>query len=102
FLLPLTAGFLVCHATAASADNVPAFVSEFEQYIADTVAPEVPGAAVAIVANGRLQVLKTYGVREAGSDLPVTVDTVFRLASISKTVASTAAGLLVQNHQLMW
>src|SRR5690606_33859187 len=104
-LLPLTLG-LAGHTLAATAtyndDSVPPFVADFEHYIATTVAPEVPGAALAIVADGKLQVLKTYGVREVGTNSPVTVDTVFRLASISKTVASTAAGLLVQNHQLMW
>jgi beta-lactamase class C len=83
-------------------DAMPEFVSEFERYIAATVAPEVPGAALAVVADGKLQVLKGYGVRQVGSQLPVTADTVFRLASVSKTITSTAAGLLVQNQQLMW
>jgi beta-lactamase class C len=105
-LLPLTTGLLSAGASvgahAALATDTPAFVTEFEQYIAQTVAPEVPGAALAIVADGKLQVLKGYGVRQAGTDLPVTADTIFRLASVSKTIASTAAGLVVQNQQLMW
>lgn len=102
-LTQLTFGLLVCASSTLHAEeSVPAFVTAFEQYIADNVAPEVPGAALAIVADGKLQVLKGYGVRQVGSDLPVTADTVFRLASVSKTIAATAAGLLVQNHLLSW
>lgn len=89
-------------APAHAYDPMPEFVAEFERYIAETVAPEVPGAALAVVADGKLQVLKSYGVRQVGTQLPVTADTVFRLASVSKTIASTAAGVLVQNQQLMW
>lgn len=87
---------------AQAYDTMPEFVAEFERYIAETVAPEVPGAALAVVADGKLQVLKGYGVRQVGTQLPVTADTVFRLASVSKTIASTAAGVLVQNQQLVW
>jgi len=102
-LCPITFGLLAFTTLNASAnETVPGFVTEFERYIAESVAPEVPGAALAVVADGKLYVLKGYGVRQAGTDLPVTADTVFRLASVSKTIASTAAGLLVQDQQLKW
>lgn len=101
-LFSVALGFAIPISPVSATEAVPGFVAEFERYIAESVAPEVPGAALAIVADGKLQVLKGYGVRQAGSDLPVTADTVFRLASVSKTIASTAAGLLVQNQQLMW
>lgn len=103
FFLPLALGVCSWYASAALAsEEVPSFVTQFEHYVAEHVAPQVPGAALAIVADGKLHVLKGYGVREAGSDQPVTADTVFRLASVSKPIAATAAGLLVQNRQLTW
>ncbi|MFF4156739.1 amino acid adenylation domain-containing protein [Streptomyces sp. NPDC001678] len=52
----------------------------------------VPGAAVALVADGQVRAVETYGVLEAGSDEPVTPDTLFQVASISKHV--TALGVL--------
>ncbi|AZQ72655.1 amino acid adenylation domain-containing protein [Streptomyces luteoverticillatus] len=52
----------------------------------------VPGAAVAVVADGEVRALEGHGVLEAGSAEPVTPDTLFQVASISKHV--TALGVL--------
>jgi beta-lactamase class C len=54
-------------------------------------APDFVGLAVAVVKDGRVAMMKTYGVREAGGKQPVTPDTVFRLASLSKGFAGTLA-----------
>lgn len=78
------------------------YLEEFEHYVNHNVAPEVPGAALIIVANGEIQLLKNYGVKKAGSTELVTKDTVFRLASVSKTFASAAIELLIENGLLHW
>jgi beta-lactamase class C len=75
---------------------------QFEDYVRKVIAPNVPGVAVAVVAEGQVQVLAGFGVREVGSDLPVTPDTVFRLASVSKTMASGAAAIAVRDRLLSW
>src|SRR5579872_6813638 len=47
----------------------------------------VPGVSIAVVHNGKIQWVKAYGVmRPDGS--PVTIDTLFQAASISKSVAA--------------
>ncbi|MEN0038949.1 MAG: serine hydrolase domain-containing protein [Cellvibrio sp.] len=79
-----------------------AFVPEFEDYIAKKVAPFVPGVAVVIVSGGQIKSLNGYGVRRAGTRESVTPDTVFRLASLSKPFAGTAAGLLVDEGKISW
>ncbi len=56
-------------------------------------APDFVGLAVAVVKKGEVELLRTYGVREAGGNLRVTPDTVFRLASLSKGFAATLAVL---------
>jgi len=56
-------------------------------------APDFVGLAVAVVKNGRIAMVKTYGVREAGGTEKVTPDTVFRIASLSKGFAGTLAVL---------
>ncbi len=56
-------------------------------------APDFVGLAVAVVKDGRIALTKTYGMREAGGTDPVTPDTAFRLASLSKGFASTLAVL---------
>ncbi|MDP3493622.1 MAG: serine hydrolase domain-containing protein, partial [Hyphomonadaceae bacterium] len=52
-------------------------------------APDFVGLAVAVVKDGRIALMKTYGVREAGGTDKVTPDTVFRIASLSKGFAGT-------------
>lgn len=56
-------------------------------------APDFVGLAVAVVKKGEVELLRTYGVREAGGNQRVTPDTVFRLASLSKGFAATLAVL---------
>ncbi|MGI8704620.1 MAG: serine hydrolase domain-containing protein [Sphingomicrobium sp.] len=51
--------------------------------------PAMVGLAVGIVENGRITFLKGYGETLANSDDPVTPETVFRWASVSKGVAGT-------------
>ena len=77
-------------------------LQEFISYFTANVLPHVPGAALAIVADGRVEIIKPYGVRKAGTKDPVTTDTVFRLASVSKAFASTATGILVRDKLLDW
>lgn len=79
-----------------------AFVAEFEHYVATKIAPFVPGAAVVIVADGEIKSLQTFGVKQNGGRDKITPDTVFRLASVSKPIASTAAAVMVKEGQLTW
>ncbi|MFP2923973.1 serine hydrolase [Pyxidicoccus sp. 3LG] len=52
---------------------------------------EVPGLSVAVFEKNALVWAKTYGVKQAGGSEPVTVDTLFQAASISKPVTALAA-----------
>ncbi len=58
------------------------------------------GLAVGIVENGRITFLHGYGETEQGSGDQVTPSTVFRWASVSKGVAGTMAGKLVEQGKL--
>ncbi|MFD7814662.1 amino acid adenylation domain-containing protein [Streptomyces sp. NPDC059785] len=54
-------------------------------------AHRVPGAAVALLRDGRVVGVLAYGVRSAESGLPVTLRTRFQAGSISKQVTAFAA-----------
>ncbi len=82
--------------------NPESFVTHFEDYVATKIAPYVPGVAVVIVADGQIKSLRAFGVKKRGSREMVTPDTIFRLASVSKTITSTAAAVMVENGQLNW
>lgn len=60
----------------------------------------VPGVSVAVIQDGRIDWARGYGVQEAGKGDPVTPETVFQAASISKPVAALAALRLVQEGRL--
>jgi beta-lactamase class C len=62
----------------------------------------IPGMAMAIVQDGRVLVMRGYGVVDAHGTEPVTTDTVFRLASLSKGFAGTLAALPVHDGLMGW
>ncbi len=62
----------------------------------------LPGAAVAIVSRERVLNMQTWGVRDSGANDPITEQTIFRIASVSKTFAGTVASLLVSQHKQDW
>lgn len=62
--------------------------------------PEMVGLAVAAVENGRLTFVNGYGFADREAGLPVTPQTVFRWASVSKGVAGTLAYQLAQQGRL--
>lgn len=90
------------YAQTMPAHTGQAFVKEFEDYVEKQIAPYVPGVAVAIISQGQLKSLRTFGVRTSGTRTMVTPDTVFRLASTSKPVAATAVAMYVRNGGLTW
>ncbi|MDA1369558.1 MAG: serine hydrolase [Proteobacteria bacterium] len=62
----------------------------------------IPGAALAIVTREGIVHLETWGVRKIADSGPVNTDSIFRIASMSKTFAGTAATLLVNQHLQSW
>lgn len=60
---------------------------------------DMVGLGVAVIENGQIRFVKGYGVTTAGTADPVTPNTVFRWASLSKGVAATLmAGLAEQGR----
>jgi CubicO group peptidase (beta-lactamase class C family) len=62
----------------------------------------IPGMAVAVVHGGRTIYSRGFGVRKAGAGQPVDGDTVFQLASVSKSLAATVVAHQVGNGVVSW
>ncbi|MBB4120746.1 serine hydrolase domain-containing protein [Martelella radicis] len=62
----------------------------------------VPGIAVAVVHGGETVYAKGFGTRGGDGDMPVTPDTVFQLASLSKSVGATAVARQVSRGVVSW
>lgn len=59
--------------------------------------PEMAGLAVAVVEDGELSFVRTYGVADAATGAPVTPQTLFRWASVSKTATGAMAAALARD-----
>jgi CubicO group peptidase (beta-lactamase class C family) len=85
---------------AAAADPEPAAV---DRAVTDAMtAFDVPGAALVVVRDGRVVVLKGYGRKRFDRPEPVTPDTLFPLASCTKAFTSTLLAMLVDDGKVAW
>jgi CubicO group peptidase (beta-lactamase class C family) len=62
----------------------------------------VPGAAIAVVREGEVVHAKGYGTRDQTRTLPVTVETLFPIASTTKAMTATVLCHLVDRNELQW
>lgn len=60
----------------------------------------VPGVSIAFIEAGTVKWVRAYGVMEATGTRPVTPDTLFQAASMSKALAATATLRLVEQGRL--
>lgn len=61
-----------------------------------------PGAAVAVVKDGKVVLAKGYGVRQAGAPAAVDAHTLFQIASNTKAFTAAALAMLVDEGELRW
>lgn len=69
---------------------------------AQRLAWRVPGLAVALIKDGGLAYLKSFGHRDGAGALPVTTDTLFRGASTTKALGAASVAVLVDEGKLDW
>ncbi|WP_158966354.1 serine hydrolase [Paraglaciecola sp. L3A3] len=95
-LLCLTSAFCFS-ATAADA-----WFNEFAQHIQrKAVHKNIPGYTFAFIEKGKPAAVVVYG-KESKTGAPIDVDTVFRLASVSKTFTSMLMAKYVEHKELDW
>lgn len=78
------------------ADDIKAMI---EKNLADY---RVPGAVVVTVEDGKVTHLQGYGVRDVESKAPVDADTIFQLASATKTFAAATYAAAVDAKAVQW
>lgn len=94
--------FLLTLFTAFSyADSIKGFNLEFSMHVAEQLEKyNIPGGAYVIVKNDKVISLETFGHIDKAKNKKVDSNTIFRLASVSKTFASTITTMLAQEKQL--
>lgn len=102
-LLRLTVLFSFLFASGAMAEPVDTVVANFKKdFLVQLKENKVPGGAYAIIKDGEIIAMEGVGVRALGSNQKVDEDTVFRLASVSKTFAAGLTAKLVEDHKFNW
>jgi CubicO group peptidase (beta-lactamase class C family) len=88
--------------TFAQNDSIPSFVKDsLDSYVNKALADwQIPGVSVCIVKNGKVVVMKGYGVKEAGTTDKVDENTLFMIGSNSKAFTATALAMLDADKKL--
>ncbi len=61
---------------------------------------ELPGAVVLIARNGKIVMHESFGFRDKDAKAPMTNDTIFRIASMTKPIVTVAAMMLAEEGKL--
>ncbi len=82
--------------------TIPVFISDsLDNYILRAMkAEQLPGLAVCIVKNGKIVVMKGYGVCKQGASDPVDENTLFMIGSNTKAFTATALAKLDYEKKL--
>jgi serine beta-lactamase-like protein LACTB, mitochondrial len=93
--------FLLAVGLPAAAQVAPpharAIASLVTSYISDH---HVPGLSIAVIDRGGVILTQGYGLADIENSVPASADTVYRIASISKSITATAAMKLVETGKL--
>ena len=65
-------------------------------------AARIPGAALAVVAGDEVILAQGFGVRDLDGRLPMTPETIYPIASTTKSLNATLIGLLVEEGRFAW
>ena len=92
---------LLCPLVIGAHDASKSYIQQIENEIHKQMKSNaVPGVAIAIVENGEVVLSKGYGLANVAERVPVTMHTIFELASISKTISAIGILRLVELGKL--
>ena len=88
-------------ATPSEVGLSPARLARLTERMKQGVAAgEIPGAVVMIGRNGKIAYQESFGVRDPQTGTPMPMDAIFRIASMSKPITSTAIMILAEEGRL--
>lgn len=83
--------------------HIDAAIDGLDAHVAEIMERSgTPGIAVAVVRGGTTVFARGYGVRKAGEDARVDADTVFQLASISKSISGSVVAHEIGAGGVAW
>jgi CubicO group peptidase (beta-lactamase class C family) len=102
--LPLLAAFLLILSMAnpvhGQNDSYKEFPARVDSMFAAETAPDAPGAAVVVIQHGDVVYRRCFGLASLEHGVPITNETVFNLASVTKQFTALAVLLLERDGKL--
>jgi CubicO group peptidase (beta-lactamase class C family) len=85
-----------------SFSQTPSFITDsLDSYIEKGLTDwDLPGLSIVVVKDGKVVIMKGYGVRDINTKQPVDVNTLFMIASNTKLFTGTALALLEYRNKL--
>src|SRR5882757_7369632 len=68
---------------------------------ADIAAGRTPGGVIAIARRGKLVAFDAYGWRDKAANIPMTTDTIFNIASMTKPMTAVGGLMLYEQGKLL-
>src|SRR3984893_11553931 len=94
---------LLAHLSEGHIVSITELIPDLDRLAVEVMADwKVPGAALAVVQDGKVALTKAYGQRDVEANLPVTTTTQFLICSITKSFTATAVALLHNEGRLDW
>jgi len=97
--IPVAAAFVliaVCSPIALADEQASEVAKLFERWDRD----DSPGVAVGISRNGKVIMTRGFGMANLEHDIPISGDTVFRMASVSKQFTAACVAILAEQGKL--
>ena len=94
--------FVPTHAAVSGGALDPAVVKEIDAVFAKWDNTRSPGCAVAVSRSGQIVFARGYGMSNLEHDVPITPDSIFHVASISKQFTAACVQLLALDGKLSW
>ena len=84
------------------AQETPSFVKDsLDAYVQKALTDwQIPGVAVCVIKDGKVVVMKGYGVKELGTTNKVDENTLFMIGSNTKAFTATALAMLAEDKKL--
>lgn len=97
------AALLLWAAPVFAAPPLEQYLEQFDQDFRQSMAKsKIPGGVYVVVKGDQIVRIGTYGVREYGTKAKVDENTIFRLASVSKTFAAGLATQIEHEGKFNW
>lgn len=98
-LVSIVCTIAVSHAFASAREKSVAEAAAVDGIFA-SFSGDRPGCSVGVFRNGETAMLRNYGLADLATKAPLTADTVFYMASVSKQFTSLAAAKLIEDGKL--